>query len=66
MITVEIKYSPSCLDTDHIRRLFCNETYETRELKYDPLHETNFNELLARIAQTAFDKGRAFNLDNHK
>ena len=43
-----------------IRTLFCNESAASNPADRNPLLETKFNEFLQRIAQSAFDEGRAF------
>ena len=38
----------------------CKTTRERGDSYYNPLHETNFNEVLAEALQKAFDEGREF------
>ena len=43
-----------------IRTLFCRESSATNPPERNPLIETKFNDLLEKIAQEAFDEGRAY------
>lgn len=45
-----------------IRNLFCREAATKPIPSRNPLTETKFNDLLQRVAQEAFDKGRSFKL----
>lgn len=61
MIEVIVKYKPDADGTaEQIRRLVCNLYATQPEAGVNPLVETKFNDMLADIAQMAFDEGRAF------
>jgi hypothetical protein len=62
MIEVVINYSPTSNAADEIRGLFCEESIMKPVEGRNPLIETKFNALLSRIAQEAFNEGRAFKL----
>jgi hypothetical protein len=56
---IEVKCDPDQSIGHEIRTLFCREAAKTPDGK-NPLTETNFNGLLEKIAQAAFDEGRRF------
>ena len=60
MITEIVKYSSGSDDAMRVRMLFCRESSATNPPERNPLIETKFNDLLEKIAQEAFDEGRAY------
>lgn len=59
-IQINVKCSPASVYADEIRGLLCRESATPNPSGRNPLTETNFNELLELITQTAFDEGRRF------
>jgi hypothetical protein len=62
MIEVKVIYSSESNEAYEIRTLFCQES----KREGNPLMETNFNSLLQKIVQDAFDAGRTFEKNNPK
>ena len=60
MIKETVEYSPDSDDSMRIRVLYCRESSATNLPERNPLIETDFNDLLQKITQTAFDEGRAY------
>jgi hypothetical protein len=59
MINEIVEYSPDGDDLK-LRILFCRESAATNPPERNPLIETSFNDLLQKLAQKAFDEGRAY------
>ena len=66
MITINVKCDPEENAGSAIRTLFCQEAAAKPQHNRNPLVETKFNDLLASIAQSAFDAGRSFEKKNPK
>ncbi|WP_321276944.1 hypothetical protein [Thiomicrorhabdus indica] len=62
-VVINVKCYPDSKTAAEIRTLFCT-TYSEKPADKNPLAETNFNDLLAQIAQKAFDEGRRFQLEH--
>lgn len=60
MIKEIVEYSPDSEEVMEIRVLFCKVALEAYPPTKNPLVETIFNDLLQKIAQKAFDEGRAY------
>lgn len=60
MITEIVQYSPDSDDGTRIRVLFCRESAAKNSSDRNPLIETDFNDLLQKLTQTAFDEGRVY------
>lgn len=61
MITEIVKYSPDNDVATEIRILFCKvASSRAYPPTINPLIETNFDDLLQKVAQAAFDEGRAY------
>jgi hypothetical protein len=59
MIKETVEYSPDGDYAMEIRTLFCRVAAAKASAE-NPLIETNFNDLLDKVAQEAFDDGRAY------
>jgi len=64
MITVTVSYRSDAEEAYELRRLFCEESAKEPVESRNPLVETNFNELVNALAQTAFDEGRNYQRNN--
>lgn len=61
MIKEIVEYSPDGDAAGEIRTLFCKvASSKDYPPEINPLIETNFNVLLRKVAQEAFDDGRAY------
>lgn len=61
MTEIKVIYRTDTDAASDIRALFCRESGRRNE---NPLMKTNFNELLDKVAQDAFDAGRKFKFPN--
>lgn len=60
-IQENVVYTPdSTGNASELRTLFCRESAAVTTAERNPLLSTNFNALLAAIAQEAFDEGRKY------
>jgi hypothetical protein len=60
-VSINVKCDPDQTAASELRNLICRESaYVPTEKPRNPLMETNFNELLERVVQYAFDEGRRF------
>lgn len=63
-VEIQIKCSPASGAASDIRGLFCALAAREPVPNWNPLVETNFNKLLEKIAQVAFEEGRQFQKDH--
>lgn len=66
MIKEIVEYSPYGDVAQEIRTLFCKIALADYHSEKNPLIETNFNDLLQKVAQEAFDEGRVYERQHPK
>lgn len=66
VITEKIICEPVGGNVSDLRTLFCVAARDKYEEHYNPLSETNFNELLEAVGQACFEAGRNYERQKQK